>query len=137
MKNNFPARLKKARLSKNLSQAKLGDLAHLKATIICTYETGRRSPTLATVKELATILEVSIGWLVGEPEKNIKNIKINPNEMILDLRDRIADSKEYIESLKDNVLTKNSLIQSLRDQNTQLKKDISMNKGDILRKNVS
>ena len=115
MKNNFPVRLKKARLSKNLSQAKLGDLANLKATIICTYETGRRSPTLSTVKNLAVILEVSLGWLVGEPEKNIKHLKINPNEMILDLRERIKDGKDYIETLKDSALTKSSLIQCLRE----------------------
>jgi len=135
MKNNFPERLKKARIAKKLSQANLGELANLKPTIICTYEKGRRSPTIITLKKLAIILEVSSGWLMGESDKNIKTLKISPNEMILELRERIRDRLDFVDQLKDNLLTKNSLIEALKDENLRLKKDLSLTNGELLRKN--
>ena len=135
MKNTFPQRLKKARIAKKLSQGKLGELADLKATIICTYEKGRRSPTLTTLINLATILDVNPGWLVGEPEKKIKNLKINPNEMILELRERVKDKDVFNQNLIDNLDTKNLLIQTLKGENAQLRKDLNLGKGEKLAKN--
>ncbi len=135
MKNNFPQRLKKARIAKKLSQAALGELANLKPTIICTYEKGRRSPTIITLKQLAIVLEVSSGWLMGESDKNIKTLKISPNEMILELRERIKDRLEFVEQLKDNLLTKNSLIDSLKTENIRLRTEMGLSQGELLQKN--
>lgn len=135
MKNSFPDRLKKARIAKKLSQSKLGELANLKSTIICTYEKGRRSPTLTTLLNLATILGVTPGWLVGEPEKNVKTIKINPNEMIIELRERIKDKDDFATILKESIENKKSVIANLTNENVQLRKEMGLGKGALMRKN--
>ena len=135
MINSFPERLKIARINKKFSQSELGKLTDLKATIICTYEKGRRSPNLNTLINLATILEVNPGWLVGEPDKDVKSIKINPQEMILELRERIKDKDKMLKQLSANEEDKNSLIQMLKLENEKLRKDLKIEMGDLLVKN--
>ena len=135
MINSFPERLKIARLAKKLSQAKLGELADLKATIICTYEKGKRSPSINKMIQLATILDVNPGWLVGEPEKNVKGLKINPQEMILELRERIKDKDNMVKELMNSAENRNSLIQSLREENENLRKGLNSGTGEKLAKN--
>ena len=58
-------RLRELRISKNLSQQRLGDLVNVTKVSICCYELSRRTPNLETLKDLANVFNVSIDYLVG------------------------------------------------------------------------
>ncbi|MGI6329652.1 MAG: helix-turn-helix domain-containing protein [Bacilli bacterium] len=58
-------RLKELRVSKSLSQQRLGELVNVTKVSICCYELGKRTPNLETIKDLANVFNVSIDYLVG------------------------------------------------------------------------
>jgi len=62
----FPKRLKEARNKKNLKQVKLCTLIGKSFKTISSYENGRRSPNLKVLVQIAEILDVHPGWLLGD-----------------------------------------------------------------------
>jgi len=64
----FGARLRKARLAARggvgLGQVELGELLGVSQAAVSDYERGRRQPNLATLAELARLLNVAADWLL-------------------------------------------------------------------------
>ena len=61
----FQQRLKKARESRGLNQAELGDKAGMPASSIAHFETGTRKPSFDSLRRLATALEITTDYLLG------------------------------------------------------------------------
>lgn len=55
----FPEQLKRARLSMNYTQQQVADLMGVTKSTYCGYETGKRQPDVAKIKQLACILNTS------------------------------------------------------------------------------
>lgn len=55
----FSEQLKKARLSMNYTQQQVAELMGITKSTYCGYETGKRQPDVAKIKQLATILNTS------------------------------------------------------------------------------
>ena len=55
----FPDQLKKARLASGLTQQQIADAMGITNSTYCGYETGKRQPDVAKIKQLANILHTS------------------------------------------------------------------------------
>lgn len=55
----FPDQLKKARLNMDYTQQQVADLMGITKSTYCGYETGKRQPDVAKIKQLACILNIS------------------------------------------------------------------------------
>lgn len=58
-------RIRKARLSKKLSQAELGEKLNVSQAMIAQYERGKRTPKIYTIQKIAHELEVPVSSLLG------------------------------------------------------------------------
>lgn len=66
----FGAQLRSVRLERGLTQQELAELAGCGAAKhISKYERGEKDPRVATVRKLATALEVEAAELLEEPER--------------------------------------------------------------------
>lgn len=74
----FPNRLKTLRLEKNLSLEELANKVGTTKVTLSRYESGKRSPNIGLVSDLANFFNVDIQWLAGldDPSSN-KNELIN------------------------------------------------------------
>lgn len=61
----LPARLKEARTASGLTQTDVSERTGITQGNVSEYETGSRSPELATLTRLADVYGVSLDWLVG------------------------------------------------------------------------
>jgi transcriptional regulator with XRE-family HTH domain len=73
--DSFSEVIQRAREAKGLSKAALARKAGLHQTYIGLLERGERSPNLDTAKSIADALGMSLGKLVIEAEKTIRNLK--------------------------------------------------------------
>ena len=64
----FGSRIATTRKKKKLSQAALGKIASISGDIIGKYERDEMKPSIDTATRLATALEVSLDYLVGQSE---------------------------------------------------------------------
>ncbi len=64
----FGTRLKELRIQKGLTQQQLGDLVGVTKVSICCYEKGRRTPTMDTMIDIATVLNVDYGYFLGRDD---------------------------------------------------------------------
>jgi transcriptional regulator with XRE-family HTH domain len=67
--STFGKRLKSLREDKGLAQSELARLADVSPSLINLMESGQRSPSLATLQDLADALGTSIDYLVGRADK--------------------------------------------------------------------
>ena len=103
------ARLKQARLAKNLTQPQLAEAADISVSFLSNLETGRQAMNIKTMASLLDILNVSADWLLGnstdsanhaaalEIEKELSSCTPKERETILRL---VLLMKEAIGSLK-------------------------------------
>ena len=61
----FGKRLKELRKQANLTQQELGKMVGVTKVSICCYESGTRTPTLDTLKDLADSLNVPLTYLLA------------------------------------------------------------------------
>lgn len=61
---SFSERLKEARISLGYKQKQVADAMGVEISTYCGYETGKRQPDVAKIKQLASILEVSGDFLL-------------------------------------------------------------------------
>lgn len=61
---NFPKRLKAARLVRELSQSELAQKAGLQAAAVSHFETGIRKPSFDNLKRLADALQITTDYLL-------------------------------------------------------------------------
>lgn len=64
--------LQKARLDKNLSQAELAKQSKLDRTFISLMERGLRQPSLKTIFQLATALNIKPSFLITQIENRLR-----------------------------------------------------------------
>ena len=65
---SFSERLRIARQSRGLTQQQLAELIGVSRSTVAMWETGEHQPDLDTVSKLATILKVSVDFLLGKTE---------------------------------------------------------------------
>jgi transcriptional regulator with XRE-family HTH domain len=65
---DFPNRLKKLRIERNLTQEQLGNKINVTKVSISGYENGNRTPDMETLQKIADTLEVSIDYLLGRSD---------------------------------------------------------------------
>jgi transcriptional regulator with XRE-family HTH domain len=68
-RGDFGTRLRRAREKAGLAREELALAVGKTAQAVLHWEAGRRSPSLADLKILARILDVSVDWLVGVAEQ--------------------------------------------------------------------
>jgi transcriptional regulator with XRE-family HTH domain len=61
-------RLRKARDDSGLSQSELADRVKVQPPVISHFETGKRSPSVITLRRLADALGVSVDYLLGRTD---------------------------------------------------------------------
>lgn len=61
----FPQRVRTARVARNLSQSDLARRADLQASAVSHFETGTRKPSFDNLKRLADALRVTTDYLLG------------------------------------------------------------------------
>lgn len=78
----FPEQLKKARLNMDYTQQQVADLMGITKSTYCGYETGKRQPDVAKIKQLACILNTSGDVLLEtgfEQEPSFENATTESN----------------------------------------------------------
>lgn len=60
----FPARLREARIATGLTQQQVADLIGVTNSTYCGYETGKRQPDVKKLKQLSSVLSVSVDVLL-------------------------------------------------------------------------
>ena len=62
---NFYKRLKHLRTINHLTQLELANMLNIERSILSSYETGRRYPTLVILIRIADVFDVSVDYLLG------------------------------------------------------------------------
>lgn len=66
--NIFPQRLRELRLKKGLTQTELGEKVGVKQNTFTNWENGKREPNFETLLKLASILNTTTSYLLGESD---------------------------------------------------------------------
>ncbi|MGI6259989.1 MAG: LexA family protein [Anaerolineaceae bacterium] len=124
-------RLRKARKAKGLTQAELGEKVSISRQAYSTYETGKRDPDTETIAKIASVLDVSLDYLLGktlESGRNINRIPILGSVPAGTPIEAIEDIEEYIDIYPKFV--KHGELFALRVQGDSMEPDIRP--GDIV-----
>lgn len=108
---DFSIRLKQVRLSKGISQQKLGDMLGLSKQAINNYESGANTPGHATFIKLADELGVSLDFLTGRSNsKHCSVLEEDAHPLLRSIMDKAArlseEGKEEVVGLVEKVLEK-------------------------------
>lgn len=76
-KENFPERIKKARIDAGYTQPQVAEEISISKGTISKYETGKLEPDLEKLAKLAEFYNVSTDWLLGIGAKQPANILKN------------------------------------------------------------
>lgn len=79
---SFGDRMKEARKRKGLTQKELAQLVNLQESSVSLYEGNKREPRLDTAENIASVLGVSINWLLGRSESDDAKININIDSLL-------------------------------------------------------
>ncbi|HEY8528634.1 MAG TPA: helix-turn-helix transcriptional regulator [Paenibacillaceae bacterium] len=100
----FGKRLKQARGRRGLTQNQVAEMLGIDFTTLSKYENDKSQPDHQTLRELASMYEVSIDWLLtGE---RLPNAGIPPNRLTVgDVEEELTDEEaarllEYLEMLR-------------------------------------
>lgn len=66
IKVRFGKRVREIRVSKEISQEKLAELADLDRTYITGIETGKRNVSITVIEQLSNAFEISLSELLGK-----------------------------------------------------------------------
>lgn len=72
---SFSEQLKKARKNKGYTQEHIADIMGITKSTYCGYETGKRKPDIAKIKQIADILGVSCDFLLETGNEVIDRLK--------------------------------------------------------------
>ena len=87
---DFSVRIAQIRRSMGLSQDKFGELFDKSTRTVAAWEAGDRTPSFATLAELADTLNVSIDYLLGRTEeKQKKQPAADNSELLNDIVNRL------------------------------------------------
>ena len=103
---NFPEKLKKLRLSNNLTQSQLAEILETTKQAISAYESGKIAPSLNSLIKLSENFNISLDYLVFGNESQSKLINLNSSNIefeLLSIRNKIdsilpliSKNNEYI-----------------------------------------
>lgn len=79
--STFPARLKELRIARGMRQRELGDVLGYGYTTISNYESGRNEPSIADLKMIAEVFDVTVDYLVDYKLPEECNITITDKDM--------------------------------------------------------
>ncbi len=99
-------RIKKARISKGLSQEDLGKLIGVSKVSVCGYELGTRTPSLAILTKIINILDLNPNYLLG---RDIRIVSDTNEEYHIKLA---KEDIEIINELKKHPVLYNKIISS-------------------------
>lgn len=100
-------RIKAIRTKKNISQQELADALHVNRSAISLYETNRKSPSRENTYKIATVLGVSIDYLLGlqtEPSFQTEEITSETAQLMKRLDNMPSETKQTIINLIDDLL---------------------------------
>jgi transcriptional regulator with XRE-family HTH domain len=98
---SFSKRLYEVRTEKKLNREKLGKLIGTSGAIIGMYERGDRTPSVEIARKIATALEISLDFLVGNTDTRINTDVLGKIQQIQELP---QEDKFHLFYLIDNVL---------------------------------
>ncbi|MES1053452.1 helix-turn-helix transcriptional regulator [Bacillus thuringiensis] len=100
-------RIKSIRTKKNISQKELADALNVNRSAISLYETNRKSPSRETTYKIATVLGVSIDYLLGlqtDISLQTENINSETAHLMKRLDSMPKDQKQNILKLIDDLI---------------------------------
>ncbi len=100
--NNFPEKLKKLRLSNNLTQSQLAEILETTKQAISAYESGKIAPSLNSLIKLSENFNISLDSLVFDNESKSNLINLNS----IDIKIELLNIRNKIDSILP-LLTKN------------------------------
>lgn len=96
---SFSERLKEARISLGYKQKQVADAMGVEISTYCGYETGKRQPDVAKIKQLASILEVSGDFLLetgfSSSDQEEADAKTGPYSLQADLSKAEQQSQRH------------------------------------------
>lgn len=95
---NFPSKLKKIRLSNNLTQSQLAEILETTKQAISAYESGKIAPSLNSLIKLSEKFNISLDSLVFDNKPNSKLIDLNFNNSI-DIKLELLNIRNKIDSI--------------------------------------
>ena len=81
---DFSMRIFQIRKQMGLSQEKFGELVNLSQRTVAAWEAGDRTPSFATLADLAGRLDVSVDYLLGRDDEKEKKQPAAVNSELLD-----------------------------------------------------
>ena len=97
-------RIKKLREEEHLTQQALGKMLNVTKTSICSYEKGKRTPTLDTLTRLCNLFSKDINYFLGLDKYAVAD---NDNEYGLDVS---KEELEFIETIRKYPLLHDKLL---------------------------
>lgn len=110
MTETFGNRLKRLRLARDMSQEDLAEILGTSKQVISRYETNQRTPKITIVNEYAKKLNVSLGYLLGDPENN-KKPSIENDEGLSEKKLAVIDKIKAMDDIHVDAL--NQLVDSI------------------------
>lgn len=90
---DLPARIVSIRKQMGLSQEKFGEMLNMSQRSVAAWEAGERTPSFATLSDLADKLNVSVDYLIGRTDERKSTKKEKPavqdGELVADIIARI------------------------------------------------
>ena len=128
-------RIKELRQEKKWTQRDLGNALGFTAVAIGSWEHGRTTPSMNSIKEIAKLFDVPVDYIVGNivtkadgseeakallkvAENEINQLKDEKEKLIIEVADKNLKLKGYVDGYKE-----------LKDENVDLKNEITFLKG--------
>ena len=97
-KNFFCKQIKKIMVEKNLTQQDVAGKLGVAQTVVSRWVRGARNPSLATIKKLALIFDVPLGYFLENYKENEKDIN---ERLLLMEEENLKINKEILKILKE------------------------------------
>jgi transcriptional regulator with XRE-family HTH domain len=111
----FPARLKRARDLRKLSQSELAERARIPASSISHFEAGARKPSFDSLRRLATALEVTTDYLLGRVE-DVASAGAEGDQLFRDLQNLSEHDRETMKVVIESLAQRNAKAKSEKDE---------------------
>lgn len=122
---NFPEKLKKLRLSNNLTQSQLAEILETTKQSISAYESGKTAPSLNSLIKLSENFNISLDYLVFDNESQSKLINLNSINIefeLLSIRNKIDSILPLIS--KNNEFSDEYIIDDLSEFKSKIAEDV-------------
>lgn len=122
---NFPEKLKKLRLSNNLTQSQLAEILETTKQAISAYESGKTAPSLNSLIKLSENFNISLDYLVFDNESQSKLINLNSINIefeLLSIRNKIDSILPLIS--KNNEFSDEYIIDDLSEFKSKIAEDV-------------